>query len=376
MNASQQLDSIEGWFNFQDLYGWIASRAPDGATIVEVGCWKGKSVGFLALQLRALEWKGRLVVVDTFRGDGDCGNNAGSSIRAEFEENMRSLGVLDMIEIVEGDSAGSASLFENGSVWFAFIDAAHDEDSARRDVSAWLPKIMSGGILAGHDWQSRGVRVAVKELVPTASHDGVCWFQRVGAPAPKAAPILSILTPTIPGREEQLAALQKTITDQCSGMAVEHLSLSDNRSMSVGEKRQALLNVARGEYVAFVDDDDTVGPEYIAEILAAIQGSAADVICFKQEATINADVGIVDFDMRHRQNEPFQPGGVCTRPPWHSCVWRKDVAIKGRFPDTSYGEDWQWAMQVLPHVLSSAKIEKVLHYYRHSAETTAAPPPL
>ena len=69
-------------------------------------------------------------------------------------------------------------------------------------------------------------------------------------------PILSILTPTIPARESLLAALSAEIMTQIEEGGfhgkVEHLSFSDNRTRSIGAKRQALVDIARGDYVAFV----------------------------------------------------------------------------------------------------------------------------
>ena len=81
--------------------------------------------------------------------------------------------------------------------------------------------------------------------------------------------ILSILTPTIPGREKQLQALQQKIEGQIGGQPVEHLILSDNRKRSIGAKRQALVNIARGQYIAFVDDDDDIADSYVAELVTA-----------------------------------------------------------------------------------------------------------
>ena len=51
----------------------------------------------------------------------------------------------------------AAERFEDGHFDFVFIDASHDEESVRKDIAAWLPKIRQGGILAGHDISYPGV---------------------------------------------------------------------------------------------------------------------------------------------------------------------------------------------------------------------------
>ena len=46
----------------------------------------------------------------------------------------------------------AASLFENGSLDFVFLDADHSFESVWQDLSVWYPKVRIGGILAGHDF--------------------------------------------------------------------------------------------------------------------------------------------------------------------------------------------------------------------------------
>ena len=46
----------------------------------------------------------------------------------------------------------AASLFENGSLDFVFLDADHSFESVWQDLRVWYPKIRIGGILAGHDF--------------------------------------------------------------------------------------------------------------------------------------------------------------------------------------------------------------------------------
>ena len=105
---------------------------------------------------------------------------------------------------------------------------------------------------------------------------------------------LSILTPTIPGREKQLKALNEKLAKQIGDLPVEHLILSDNRKRSIGEKRQSLVDIANGEYIAFCDDDDDVSDNYVAEILKAIE-TKADVITFNQKAFYNGLQSEVHF---------------------------------------------------------------------------------
>ena len=83
------------------------------------------------------------------------------------------------------DSVEAAKDFEDKSLDFVYIDAAHDYESVKVDIRAWFPKIKIGGTIGGHDFYiedpkkprviSNGVREAVGRLfIKTA-------YQRIAA---------------------------------------------------------------------------------------------------------------------------------------------------------------------------------------------------
>ena len=188
-------------------------------------------------------------------------------------------------------------------------------------------------------------------------------------------PILSILTPTIRGRESQVIALQEKIASQIGTQygvpMVEHLTLSDNRARSIGAKRQALADIARGQYIAFVDDDDDVAPDYVESLLKAAE-TGADVITFRQRAIYNGLESEVHFGANN-QDSAFNPGGITLRAPWHVCAWRRERVEGCLFGESNYGEDLVWCQQARKRIRTAHHIDKVLHTYRHDAATTAAP---
>lgn len=185
--------------------------------------------------------------------------------------------------------------------------------------------------------------------------------------------ILSILTPTIPGREAQLQTLQAKIAKQIGGQAVEHLVLCDNRKRSIGAKRQALLDIARGTYIAFVDDDDDITDTYITELLTAA-ASGPDVITFMQAATYNRQLSIVDFQLG-QGDHAYESDGITNRDAWHVNAWRRSRVAHCQFGESNYGEDLTWCQQARRMAETTVHIPKILHFYRHDAATTAAPEP-
>ncbi len=193
-------------------------------------------------------------------------------------------------------------------------------------------------------------------------------------------PLLTICTPAIFERAESAAKLAEEISNQIAKAKlgpenVEHLVLFDNRSMTVGEKRQRLFDSARGEYVAFVDDDDWILPGYVASVYNAAMKSGADVVTFKQACFFNGHKGIIDFRIGN-PDDYFVPDIEVRRGPWHICAWRKELVVTCRFRSCNYGEDYAWALQARALIRRGAHIDKVLHEYHHDDAKTAAPAPV
>jgi glycosyltransferase involved in cell wall biosynthesis len=182
---------------------------------------------------------------------------------------------------------------------------------------------------------------------------------------------LSILIPSVPSRFKKMEKLFKKLESQ--GGDVEILVFTDNKKRSIGYKRDALVQIARGDYLAFVDDDDDISGDYVKEILSSLEG---DIVVFKSEATLNGKKLIVDFDKDYENEEvtPDGEGGLrdVKRRPFHVCVWKSSLAKKFHFPDSNYGEDWKWCEQVLGEVKTQTKINKVLHYYNFKNELSEA----
>lgn len=74
---------------------------------------------------------------------------------------------------------------------------------------------------------------------------------------------LSILIPTLSSRANQCMSLVDKMLDQVEkgnyiGL-VEIVTLYDDGKKSIGTKRNELIQMAKGDYVCFIDDDDDIG---------------------------------------------------------------------------------------------------------------------
>jgi len=195
-------------------------------------------------------------------------------------------------------------------------------------------------------------------------------------PTPSNQILLSVLVLSIPSRlEKYLIPTYNRLLQQIGNeTCVEVLTLVDNKSMSIGEKRQALLESARGKWIAFLDDDDAVSEDYISTLIETLQNKSADVITFEQHCTVNGKEFKVDFRMgnphERLKTNPDGSLGDIKRPPYHMCVWAAKIAKNIPFQAISYGEDIEWCSRMYPFVTSETHLDKVLHYYQYDDRTS------
>ena len=182
--------------------------------------------------------------------------------------------------------------------------------------------------------------------------------------------ILSVMIPVVPSRVEIAADLFDRIAAQAEGLDVEVLMLLDNKKRTVGKKREALVQITRGDYVAFVDDDDDVAENYIKSIVDHAH-LKMDVIVFDTLVSINGEPGVICKHDVGNPNEQYNPNGF-KRNAWQMHAWRGDLARHTEFRDITNNEDWPWCEQMLKSVTKSVKINEVLYHYRYNHETTEA----
>jgi hypothetical protein len=71
----------------------------------------------------------------------------------------------DRAQLIVDTSVAAAPLIPDGSLDFVFIDAIHTKEAVSQDLTAWFPKVRTGGLVAGHDFSWGGVREAVEEFI-------------------------------------------------------------------------------------------------------------------------------------------------------------------------------------------------------------------
>ena len=182
-------------------------------------------------------------------------------------------------------------------------------------------------------------------------------------------PLLSILIPTVVGREKQYKHLLNRIMKAENGFAilsgrVEDIKLCDNKEMTIGEKRERLYQMANGLYSWQIDDDDDIADNAIELILNAIKSNPEiPCITFREKCMMNGVYKSSNHSIRYSQWMDNQDGFDYVRSPFYKDVIRTDIAKSVPFPHIRYNEDEQWSKALKPFLTDEIHINEELYHY-------------
>lgn len=188
---------------------------------------------------------------------------------------------------------------------------------------------------------------------------------------------LSILVPSVAERRNTfLPKCLDMLYGQLESLPIEHqksveiLFLIDSKERMLGSKRNNLIDIAQGEYIVFVDDDDRIEPDYISSLLIGIE-SGSDVITFLASVSLNGEPAKI-CHYSNKYNRDYNEANTYHRLPNHICCVKKETALKVPFLNIKNGEDSAYSKQLKPHLRTQHEINRVLYHYDYNEKTTVA----
>lgn len=145
--------------------------------------------------------------------------------------------------------------------------------------------------------------------------------------------------------------------------------------LSIGKKREDLVKKAQGKYLCFLDDDETIAPNYL-ETLMRLCHEGNDIGTFRALVKLSNMWGVVNMSLNNLENEQLHPDGIVNRPPWHMCPVRSVYAKMFEFPDLNNAEDFVWMEQVLKCCKTESHSDKIIFQYNHGDHSEADKIPL
>lgn len=150
-----QYSALPGWFAYERLYDHAISVSPNDGKLVEVGCWFGRGLVYLAqaaksVRLTDKELKVYGVIEPTHSVPMLLDNLNQCDLNLSYD-----------VTVLPMWSADGAKFFDNKSLSFVFLDRTIKYSALLADIELWSKKIAPGGILAGAHYADKRVAAAI-----------------------------------------------------------------------------------------------------------------------------------------------------------------------------------------------------------------------
>ena len=119
-----------------------------------------------------------------------------------------------------------------------------------------------------------------------------------------------------------------------------------------------MINLAQGEYIVFIDDDDRISEDYISQIMTKLaENHDTDCVVFDSICRVNG--GIEKLCKYGNINKRLEWRGK----PAHIMVYASSIVKKHQYSDMGHGEDCEWVKRACLDIKNQTRIDKVLYYY-------------
>lgn len=190
---------------------------------------------------------------------------------------------------------------------------------------------------------------------------------------------LSILIAHMPNRRDLLLKVMNVLNPQTFDESktfdgdhtwtilspIENIEIKMDQSLdyNIGVKRNKLLQLAKGDYVVFIDDDDMISHDYVSKILAATETNP-DCIGISGTITFNGG-NRKQWHISKEYGHWYEKNNIYYRTPNHISPVKRELALQAGFPEISFGEDAEYSSRLLPLLKTEVIIPGDLYEYRY-----------
>jgi Methyltransferase domain len=170
--------SIKGFMSEPELQ-WLAERASESNTIIEIGSYYGRSARALADNT-----DGKVYCIDPWPGVllntyGKVAISSGQYVFEQFKRNLADHIESGKVTYHRGTVRDFPRTFVEKAD-FVFIDGDHLFEPFRTDLE-WAIQLVQSGIVSGHDYENvdwPAVKQLVDEHFPIIGRKGFIWWAR------------------------------------------------------------------------------------------------------------------------------------------------------------------------------------------------------
>ena len=179
---------------------------------------------------------------------------------------------------------------------------------------------------------------------------------------------LSILIPTLESRKLQLHGLLEHLYEQKDD-SIQLLPFLDDGTMTIGFKRNWLLDACSGEYMAFIDDDDHVSDDYIKTLLEGIK-TGVDAISLRGQIRIDGgEPEIFEHSIKYDRWITTENKIKYERYTNHLNCIKSSIGKQMTFLENNFGEDHDYSNQLKASGLIKTEYytDKILYFYDYKS---------
>jgi len=175
-----------------------------------------------------------------------------------------------------------------------------------------------------------------------------------------------ILICTIDERKELFNTLITKLSNQINQLnlsdKIKISFLRDNKEITIGKKRNKLMQNALGKYISSIDDDDDISDDYIYLIYNAL---LKDPDCIGMTGILfdSGNQKIFIHSLKYRRY--YEKDNVYYRPPNHLNPMKRIIVKQVLFENKNHGEDTIWALRINKKKILKNEIfiDKPIYFY-------------
>lgn len=190
-------------------------------------------------------------------------------------------------------------------------------------------------------------------------------------------PLFAILISTLTERKKLLDRVMAQLDKQRAGHDCIVILNEDQGQQSTGEKRNGLVLAAienNATNIAFVDDDDLLGPRYVELNMQAVHGGYDTASLWGQYYEHGKQLNPFHHSLKYK--EWWQDDKFYYRCNNHLNMMSLEKVKDFKFLDRNFGEDGNWSMDIQKAgvLKTEFQIDEIIYYYFHGRRNHALEP--
>ncbi|KQB42578.1 Glycosyl transferase [Flavobacterium aquidurense] len=321
----KQVNSIEGWLYEDEIallttICYTKAQTKKNPVLVEIGSYCGKATAVMALAAKEINSKTKVFAIDDFTGRLGAEDTRIDLYGTSFEKFQHTLNQTETIDKVTIIKSMPSVVDFKEEIDMLLIDGLHDYANVARDFYNYEKHLKPDSILLFHDYDTGfpGVTHFVTELLYSGNYqilsksDSLVALKKTEIQSEKTLksnikiankkaiidkkePMVSCIMPTYNRSEFITNAINQFLDQNYPNKELiiiddSERSIADlvpesslityiylNEKLNLGSKRNMACQIAKGEIIIHLDDDDYYAPDWLQKQISFLTEKKLDI---------------------------------------------------------------------------------------------------